>query len=745
MWADRGCLKLSGMSTSAFRLEKLEGSLWSLVFDTPGEKVNKLNEPVMKELAGLLPELRKRGESGEIEALIFRSGKDGQFIAGADITMIQAAQSSEGSESAARTLSASGQGLMNEWEDLPFPTIAAVQGPALGGGCEWTLACSAILMSNDSATKIGLPEVMLGLLPGMGGCVRLPRKIGLAGALDMILSSRQIKAEQALKMGLIEGTVTAEQFLPGVIAWTKKNLEALKSGRRLAREPRLGGMGGAMGSVLESAVGRGIVFGKARDGVMSKTRGKYPAPLEVIQVIRSGGVGYGEGKLRGDKRDRALAIEAAGFGRLAASDVSRSLINLFFLTEVVKKSKGVEGGRGPASIHQAAVLGAGVMGGGIAQLFADRGTPTRMKDLTPQALTTGVQQASSIWAKQLSRKRITPRQYQQKLNLIAPTLDYSGFGSADLVVEAVVEKMEIKRSVFKELEGVVRDDCVIASNTSSLSVSEMQKGMKHPERFAGMHFFNPVNKMPLVEVIQGAESSPEAVATVYDYCKKVGKTPIVVKDVPGFLVNRLLMPYLNEATYLVADGVPIDELDAVILDFGMPMGPMELIDEVGIDVGDKVSHILNDAYGARMKACTLNANLVSTGRLGKKNGRGLYVYEKGGKERKLDPEIYSILGVKPRKGVVSEQEMVERCILPMINEASRALAEGVVATPGEVDLGMIMGTGFPPFRGGLLRYADTLGARHIVERLTHHSKTLGARFEPSPRLLEMAEHNRSFY
>ena len=244
MWADRGCLKLSGMSTSAFRLEKIEGSLWSLVFDTPGEKVNKLNEPVMKELAGLLPELRKRGESGEIEALIFRSGKDGQFIAGADITMIQAAQSSEGSESAARTLSASGQGLMNEWEDLPFPTIAAVQGPALGGGCEWTLACSAILMSNDSATKIGLPEVMLGLLPGMGGCVRLPRKIGLAGALDMILSSRQIKAEQALKMGLIEGTVTAEQFLPGVIAWTKKNLEALKSGRRLAREPRLGGMGG---------------------------------------------------------------------------------------------------------------------------------------------------------------------------------------------------------------------------------------------------------------------------------------------------------------------------------------------------------------------------------------------------------------------------------------------------------------------------------------------------------------------
>ena len=440
-----------------------------------------------------------------------------------------------------------------------------------------------------------------------------------------------------------------------------------------------------------------------------------------------------------------MAREALGSGKCAATDVCKSLIQLFFLTEAVKKSTGAQESTKALKVLQAAVLGAGVMGGGIAQLFADKQIPTRMKDLTSQALATGVQAAGKLWQKQIQRKRITSREYQQRLNLIAPVLDYSGSEGCDLVVEAVVEKMEVKRSVFQELEKVVRPDCVLASNTSSLSVTKMQEGMRNPARVAGMHFFNPVHRMPLVEVIRGRETSDEAVATVFALSKQLGKTPIVVKDVPGFLVNRLLTPYLNEATFLVSQGAPIDELDGAILNFGMPMGPMELIDEVGIDVGEKVSHILHDAYGSRMEPCPMNGSVAVTGRLGKKTGKGFYVYENAGKSKRLDPEVYSILGVKPQRGKFSSQEMVDRCILPMINEASRALAEGVVATPGEVDLGMIMGTGFPPFRGGLLRYADTLGARHVVERLQFHSKTLGARFEPSPRLLEMAEHNRTFY
>jgi 3-hydroxyacyl-CoA dehydrogenase/enoyl-CoA hydratase/3-hydroxybutyryl-CoA epimerase len=725
------------MSKNAFRLERLEGNLWSLVFDVPGEKVNTLTREVMAEAQELLPELKRKGESGEIDALILRSGKPNQFIAGADIQMILGVAG----ESEARALSAGGQALFNEWEDLPFPTIAAIQGPALGGGCEWSLASTAIVMADDSTTRIGLPEVMLGILPGAGGCVRMPRKVGLAQALDLILTGKQLKAEKALKAGLIEAALPVQQFGPATLAWVKKNLEALKKGQRLAREPKLGGMGGVAGSLLErTPMGRALMFSQARKGVLAKTRGKYPAPLEILSVLSRTSAQYGPEKVRGSERDRALAVEATGFGKLAATDESRNLINLFFLMEQVKKTKIAEG----KPIQRAAVLGAGVMGGGIAQLFADRGTPTRMKDLTQQALTTGIQQASQIWQKQVKRKRLTPREFQQRLNLISPVLDYSGFESADLVVEAVVEKLEVKRSVFQELEQVVTPDCVIASNTSSLSVSAMQKGMKNPARFAGMHFFNPVNKMPLVEVIRGSESSDEAVATVYGYCRQVGKTPIVVKDVPGFLVNRLLAPYLNEATFLVAEGVPILDLDRVILEFGMPMGPMELIDEVGIDVGDKVSHILFDAYGPRMKGCELNSKVIATGRLGKKNGKGFYLYDQQGRKKGLDPEIESILGVSSQSGKVTEKEMVERCILPMINEASRALAEEVVGSAGEVDLGMIMGTGFPPFRGGLLRYADQLGAAHLVERLSHYSKTLGVRFEPSPTLLEMAAKKQTF-
>ncbi len=693
------------------------------------------------ELGDLLPELERRGKSGEMGALVLRSGKKDQFIAGADITLIQSARTAD----QAADLAAQGQRLLNAWEDLPFPTIAAIQGPCLGGGCEWSLASTAILMANDKSTRIGLPEVMLGIIPGMGGCVRMPRKVGLAQGLDFILSSRMLTADKALRAGLSEGVITAEQFDAQVLAWVKKNLDALKDGRRLAREPKLGGAGGAVGALLEhTPMGRALMLKKARDGVMQRTEGRYPAPLEVIEVLRDNGAAYGE-RARGDARATQMDREARGFGRCAATDVSKNLISLFFLTEAVKKSTGAGEGAGAATVRQAAVLGAGVMGGGIAQLFADKGLPVRMKDLTPQALATGVQAATKLWQKQVQRKRITPRELQQRLNLIAPVLDFSGFEGANLIVEAVVEKMEVKRAVIGDLEKIVRPECVIASNTSSLSVTKMQHGMEHPGRIAGMHFFNPVHRMPLVEVIRGAETSDAAVATVFALSKQLGKTPIVVKDVPGFLVNRLLTPYLNEAMFLVSEGASIEELDAAIQAFGMPMGPMELIDEVGLDVGEKVSHILHESYGPRMQPCMMNGGVAKAGRLGKKAGKGFYLYENGGKSKRLDPEVYSLLGVQPVRGRVTAEEMVDRCILPMINEASRALAEDVVAGPGEVDLGMIMGTGFPPFRGGLLRYADSLGASKIVERLRDLASRVSSRFEPSPELVAMAERGGSFY
>lgn len=738
----------STKSGPAFQLDDWSAragqGVWALTFDLPGEKVNKLNRAVIDEMSALLPKLEGMGKDGQIQVLILRSGKPGNFVAGADIEMIQACRTAE----EAQQLSASGHQVSNRWEDLPFPTVAAVNGACLGGGCELALASSAIVMSDDSAARIGLPEVMLGVLPGMGGCMRMPAKVGIATALKMILSSQTLPGDRAFKSGLIEACLPKQNFEDSLVKWVRTNLDALKSGKRLAREPKLGGSGGMMGSVMErTPMGRSLIFRQARADVVKKTRGHYPAPLEVLDLIQKNGVGYGP-KPKGDTRDRALANEAEAFGRCAATDVSKNLIRFFFITEVVKKANGLPPGRTAQAVRvdTGAVLGAGVMGGGIAQLFAEKKIHTRMKDITSNALALGIQAASKIFLKQVQRKKINRRQYQQKLNLISPVLDYSGFGTVDVVVEAVVEKMDIKQKVMQELENYVSDACVIASNTSSLSITTMGSGMKKPERFVGMHFFNPVHKMPLVEVIRGEKTSDEATSTIFQLSKQLGKTPIVVKDAPGFLVNRLLVPYLNEATYLLTDGAPIEELDRALLDYGMPMGPMELIDEVGIDVGEKVLHILHDAFGDRMLPAPLNQKIIAAGRLGKKNGKGIYTYDdpKNPKGR-LDPKIYEIMGVTPVPGAVSAEEMLERCILPMINEASRCLEEGVVSSASEVDLGMIMGCGFPPFRGGLLRYADTLGAKTIVDRLRKYQTRHGARYEPAPALLKRAEHDQKFY
>ncbi len=739
--------RMSQSQEKSFYLEDLTSKwgfkLWNLCFDLPGEKANKLNQKVMLEFDQVLGTLEEMGSKGQIEALVLTSKKPGIFIAGADIEMLQKLTSAD----EAFALSRQGHKLMDRWEDLPFPTVAAVSGAALGGGFEFCLASSAIVMSSDPAAKVGLPEVMLGVIPGMGGCIRLPQKLGLATALDLILAGKTLNGDRAYRAGVIEAYLPKEDFFNSACVWIKTNLKALCSGKRLAKEPKLGGMGGFIGGLFEgNPLGKSLVFKKAKTSVLSRTKGHYPAPLEVISVIMDSGVCYGP-KLRGAKREAALVREAQGFGKVAVTEVCKNLIRLFFLTEGVKKSKGLLAGKvvQTKKINSAAVLGAGVMGGGIAQLFAEKNIPIRMKDLNTEALSKGISQATQVFKKQVQQKKINSREFLQKLNLISPVVDYSGFNSVDLTIEAIVEKMEIKQKVLQELEGVLREDSVIASNTSSLSVTEMQKVLKHPSRMVGMHFFNPVNKMPLVEVIRGAQTSDEAVSSIFQLSKLLGKTPIVVKDAPGFLVNRLLLPYLNEATWLLAEGVSIPEIDETILAFGMPMGPMELIDEVGLDVGDKVAHILFEAFGARMEPSSLHAKAVQAGRLGRKNNKGLYVYDSESKERRLDSEIYEILGVKVQTGKVSKEEILDRCLLPMINEASRCLEESVVSSASEVDLGLIMGTGFPPFRGGLLRYGDTLGAKEIVERLKKYQGKFGARYEPAPALVIRSEQGKKFY
>jgi len=502
-------------------IRSIEGrSLAFLYFDLKGEKVNKFNREVIAEFESLIPVLKKRAQ--EFEALVLFSKKPGNFIAGADITLFQAAKTAED----AQKLSEGGQHLLNEWEDLPFPRVVAINGACLGGGCELSLASSAILMSNDSSARIGLPETLLGVVPGMGGCVRMPWKVGIAQALDLILSGKTLTGEKAYKAGLADGVIQKENFESTAIQWVIRNLDRLKRGERIAKPPRLGGAGGLTGSLLENnPLGRSVIFRKARAGVLSKTKGKYPAPIEAIEVIRDTGTGF-EANFRGEVRARAMKREAEGFGRMAATEVSKNCIRLFFLTEGVKKANGLPEGQKAETrkIESAAVLGAGVMGGGIAHLFADKGVSVRMKDIGIPGLELGVQSALALFKKSLKKRAITERQFQQKLARISPTTSYDGFQGAEVVVEAIIEKMDLKQSVLKELEAYVSKDAVIATNTSSLSVTKMQSAMAHPERFCGMHFFNPVHRMPLVEVIRGEKSSDQAVSQIFQFSKQIGKT-----------------------------------------------------------------------------------------------------------------------------------------------------------------------------------------------------------------------------
>ena len=592
-------------------------NLYTLTFDLKGEKVNKFSRPVMEEMTTTVSELEKLGRAGKIDVLVFLSGKPGNFISGADIELIKTAKTAAQSQ----MLSEQGQAILNRWEDLTFPTVMGINGTCLGGGCELSLASRAIVMSNASGAKIGLPEVMLGFIPGMGGCVRMPQKIGIAQAFDLILTGKSLNGERAYKVGLVDAVLPKENFDESVCQWAKANLAVLKTNKRIARKPALGGAGGVIGTLLEKTpIGRAVIFSQAKKGVLKASKGQYPAPLEAIQVIKEVGTGY-EARLRGSVRARAMKREAEGFGRMSTTPISNSLVGLLFLTESIKKATGLSGSAKAevVPVRSAAVLGAGVMGGGIAQLFAEKDIDIRMKDLNTNALTLGIESANKIFKKQSKRRRITDREWVQKIGRITPTLDFKGFNSTQVVIEAVVENIDVKKKVLADLENYVTDQTVVASNTSSLSISKMASAMKRPERFVGMHFFNPVAKMPLIEVIRGEKTEDDAVATVFALAKQIGKMPVVVKDSPGFLVNRLLACYLNEAIHLMNEGVPMEEIDAAMEKFGMPMGPIELIDEVGVDVGVKVSHILHDAFGERLAIPGQNEKLVEKGRLGKKS------------------------------------------------------------------------------------------------------------------------------
>ncbi len=710
----------------AMNLVKVNDDISTLELDLPGEKVNKLSTPVMTELSETLRSL----SNSSIKCLIIVSKKPKIFIAGADIDEIKDISTPE----EARDKASMGQNIINQIEDLPFPVIAAIHGASMGGGTELALACDYRLATDDSSTKIGLPETKLGILPGFGGCYRLPRVIGIQAALDIILAGKAVDGKKAAKLGLVDECVPAPLFNNYMVKYAQDIVAKGARKRKKMFQPK-----GAVAKLLESPVGRPIVFSQAKKMLLKQTKGHYPAPLKALEVVQKT---YGS-----NNRTKALAIEALAFGEVAATEISKNLINLFFMMEAVKKQTGVaDPNVKPLKVSKMAVLGAGTMGGGIAQLGADKGLDVRMKDINTDAIALGFQQAQMIWSKLVKRRKITRFEYEQKLGRISGGTSYDGFKNVDVVVEAIVEDMNIKKKVLAETYKHCKEDVILATNTSSLSVNEMAQGLPRPENFVGMHFFNPVHKMPLVEVVKGEKSSDVAVATIFDLCKRMGKTPVVMKDGPGFLVNRLLLPYLNEAVYLLEEGYSAQDIDRAFLNFGMPMGPLHLIDEVGIDVGVKVAKIFHQAFGERAAPSQIMIKVGDSGRLGKKGKKGFYLYDDKGYKLQLDETIYGDLGLAKPTKKLDPNLAVERGILAMVNEAGLALLEDkIVENPQDVDMCMIMGTGFPPFRGGLLRYADSLGSERIVDTLEEFAVKFGPRFKPSAPLLQMAKTNKKFY
>ena len=697
-----------------------------IVFDDPDRPVNVLTEPVMLRLGHALDEARAAAREGRARAVVVRSGKPDSFIVGADVDAIAALEDPAEAEAKIKL----GQSIYDDVATLPVPTVAAIHGSCVGGGVELALACEHRVASDAEQTSLSLPEVLLGILPAWGGTTRLPRLVGLQAALDMLLTGKRVDARKARHIGLVADVLPAALFLEKTRAFA---LAVAGNPRDVtpAKRPLL------KRALDDTALGRRIVLRTARKRVLAETGGHYPAPLRILDLLSD----HAGGPL-----EESLAAEARFAAELVVSPVCKNLVHVFHMREAARKRKRF--GDAEASgrtVRTLGVLGAGVMGGGIGQLAAQHDIRVYMKDIRHEAVTGGLRHARSIFDKAVERRRMTPLQAQRHMELISGGLDYHGLGSADIVVEAIVEKMEIKKAVLGETEAHVARDCVIATNTSSLSVDEMAHALERPERFCGMHFFNPVHRMPLVEVVRGARTADEVVATVYALAVRLDKVPIVVRDGPGFLVNRILGPYLNEAGHLVGEGAPIAEIDRVAKAFGMPMGPLRLIDEVGIDVSSHAGAVLHEALGPRLEPSPVLKALASTPRLGRKGGSGFYRYENG-RESGIDATVYEALGsVVPRPAEIPEAQIRDRLVLAMINEAARVLEDRIVDSAADVDLAMIMGTGFPPFRGGLLRFADTLHPRGLIDVLRALQAAHGQRFAPAPLIERLATEDRGFY
>ncbi len=675
-----------------------------------------LDEETLKELQDIVEELH--GMSKDISGVLFFSHKKRCFLAGADINLISSMKTVNDGQAGAEA----GQKIFNRIEDLKVPTVACVHGVCLGGGMELSLSCDKIVASDAKGTSMGLPEVKLGLIPGFGGTYRLPKKVGLPTALDMILTGKTLNGKRAKRAGLVAEVYPYERLLEYAVKHFKKS-EKKKSFKESLED-----------MATDNMLTKKIIFQKARESVLKKTKGFYQAPLKILDVMEAG-------MLKG--RSSYLTSEAQAFGDLCISDQSKNLQHIFFMVEDSKKYSGSTGAELPV-LDRGACLGAGTMGGGIAWLMAKTDMKPIMKDLNSTGLELGLKQSASNFMGAVKRKRMSYDDFERKQRSITAQTDFRGFDRVDLLIEAVVENMDIKKKVFAEVETKVGPKTLLTTNTSSLSVQEMATALEDSSRFAGLHFFNPVHMMPLVEIIKHDGVSNETVEALYNWVLRVNKTPVVVNDGPGFLVNRILMPFMNEAGFLIEEGVSMKDIDDACLNFGMPMGPCRLLDEVGIDVGQKVAKIIHDGLGDRAKSASLSAKLVEKDMLGKKNGKGFYLYDEKGKPTGANPDALALFPKATKK--MTEVEIQKRVFLPMINEAATVLEDKIVGSAGEVDLGLIFGIGFPPFRGGLLKYADSEGLERIQEELLKHAETVYKdRYTPCKLINDLVEQKKKFY
>ncbi|AFE08744.1 multifunctional fatty acid oxidation complex subunit alpha [Corallococcus coralloides DSM 2259] len=719
-----------------------------ITVDQPGAPVNTLSPEVGTAFSDLLVQAER---DPEVKAVVFISGKKDNFVAGANIDFLQTLKTPADVEAISR----GAHEQFDRLESFSKPVVAAIHGACLGGGLEWVLACHYRIVTDSPKSVVGLPETQLGLIPGAGGTQRLPALIGAEAALDLILTGKNVKPSKAKKLGIVDEVVPVPMLKDIALkravelaAGTLKVERSHQGFKAVAQSGKKKGIAGIFQGLInkdlwkeaaleDNPLGRKVMFDQAKKQLLKKTRGKYPAQEKALQVIR---VGLESGRKAG------LDAEAKAFGELVFTDVSRRLVEIFFATTALKKENGTANPNlKPREVKKVGVLGGGLMGGGIAYVAGVlQGVPVRVKDRDDAGAGRALKQVQTVLDERVKRRSLTRLESNAKLSNITAGTDYSGFKSVDLVIEAVFEDLKLKHQVIAEVEAVTGENTIFASNTSSLPIGELAKGSKRPSQVIGMHYFSPVHKMPLLEIITHPGTAEWVTATCVDVGKKQGKTVIVVNDGPGFYTSRILAPYMNEAAYLLAEGADIVQLDKALVDFGFPVGPITLLDEVGIDVAQKVGPIMEAAFGKRMAAPKALEGVVSDGRLGRKTNKGFYLYENG-KKKEVDPQVYLLLPHGKDRKSLEASEMAERVALQMVNEAIRCLGEGILRNARDGDVGAIFGLGFPPFLGGPFRYADALGPANLLRKLEHYQDKYGERFTPAPLLVEKVRAGKGFY